>query len=174
MDTPTFQVNNKCSAHDFSSWQVLLAMSSFMTPMDARSETNGNRVRMFSLQNLSESVRTEKWDRIKVVCRQQFSRHLQYGLSFIVVHTTESKKEVPNRPASPVKVLGRFALKDEDDSAISVGSFFTRRKDLMESPLPSAPASSLTGEHDFKFKMKSSLKLFLLMYVPNYHHINIF
>ena len=120
-------------------------MSSFMTPMDARSETNRNRVRMFSLQNLTEAVRTEKWDRIKVVCNQQFNRHLQYGLSFIVVHTTDSKKEVPSRLASPVKTLGRFALKDEGDSDISVGSFFTRRKDLTGSPTASAPSPPLTG-----------------------------
>ncbi|KAE8743113.1 hypothetical protein FOCC_FOCC011277 [Frankliniella occidentalis] len=117
-------------------YQVLLGMSSFMTPMDARNEgSNRNRVRMFTTDNLSDSVRTEKWDRIKVVCTQPFNKHLQYGLSFIVLHTTEAKQDV--RCNSPSKTLGRFALKGDDETDISIGSFFSRRKDLQASPPPS-------------------------------------
>lgn len=111
-------------------------MSSLMTPMDARSETNKNRVRMFSHDTLSEPERNEKWDRIKVVCSQPFNKHMQYGLSFIVLHSSDSKVESAVAPKSPNKTLGRFALKDEEESNFSLGSFFSRRKDLLASPPP--------------------------------------
>lgn len=131
-------------------FQVLLVMSSFMTPMDARSETNKNRVRMFSQKELSDSVRQEKWDRIKVVCTQPFNKHLQYGLSFIVLHTSEPKSESSLNPSTPAKkTIGRFALKDDDnDNDISVGSFFSRRKDLQVSPPRPAPATGAAAVRD--------------------------
>ncbi|KAK3912129.1 DNA repair protein XRCC1 [Frankliniella fusca] len=115
-------------------YEVLLGMSSFMSPMDAKNEDSNNRhrVRMFTADNLTESVRKEKWDRIKVVCTQPFNRHIQYGLSFIVLHTTEAKQE--SRSTSPNKALGRFILKDEEETDISIGSFFSRRKDLQATP----------------------------------------
>lgn len=109
-----------------------------MTPMDARAETNRNRVRLFAHDSLSDPERKEKWDRIKIVCTQPFNKHMQYGLSFIVLHCSESKEDV-RTPL--VSTLGRFTLKDEEDSDFSAGSFFSRRKDLQASPSP-AP---LTG-----------------------------
>ncbi|XP_034235557.1 DNA repair protein XRCC1-like isoform X2 [Thrips palmi] len=133
-------VSRTSSPDDF---KVLLVMSSFMTPMDARAEANKNRVRMFARDSLSDPERKEKWDRIKVVCTQPFNKHMQYGLSFIKLHTSDSKEEPTRNPNTPVKALGRFTLKDEEESDFSLGSFFSRRKDLQASPSP-APAP-LTG-----------------------------
>jgi hypothetical protein len=52
--------------------QVLLPSSLFMNPNESRSEINMNRVRMFVVNDLIESVADEKWDRIKVVIDQIF------------------------------------------------------------------------------------------------------
>lgn len=129
--------------------QVLLLMSSFMTPSDCRGETNKNRVRMFTSDQLSETARKEKWDRIKVVCTQPYNKFFQYGLSFLVLHSTDTKEEAPSKETAPAKTLGRFALKDDEDSDISVGSFFSRRKDLqITSPVP--PSTPPTGRNKWQ------------------------
>ncbi|ERL83967.1 hypothetical protein D910_08203, partial [Dendroctonus ponderosae] len=73
-------VSRASTPEDF---KVLLVMSSFMSPLDARQTQNVNKVRMFKNQDLCEPERSEKWDRVKIVCTQPFNRHVQYGLSFI-------------------------------------------------------------------------------------------
>ena len=58
--------------------QVLLVASAFMSPLEARSNTNRNSVRMFSGDKLSKLVTDEKWDRVKIVCTQPFNKVLVY------------------------------------------------------------------------------------------------
>ncbi|XP_067012024.2 DNA repair protein XRCC1 isoform X2 [Anabrus simplex] len=102
-----------------------------MTPIEAKNGTNKNRVRMFSKDHLCKPVVDEKWDRVKVVCRQPFNRYQQYGLCFITFHSSEGH------------TLGRFELKDEDDTgSYKAGFLFARRKDQSqnEEPLKGAAA----------------------------------
>ena len=54
--------------------QVLLVASAFMSPLEARNNTNRNSVRMFSGDKLSKTVTGEKWDRVKIVCTQPFNK----------------------------------------------------------------------------------------------------
>ena len=58
--------------------QVLLVASAFMSPLEARNNTNRNSVRMFSGDKLSKMVTGEKWDRVKIVCTQPFNKVLVY------------------------------------------------------------------------------------------------
>ncbi|BHF65618.1 positive regulation of DNA ligase activity [Sparganum proliferum] len=75
------------------SFEVLLPSSSFMSPLDAKQGTGLNRVRIFSGDDLTKSVAAQKWDVVKIVCTQPFSKTIQYGLSFIrFYHVAE---EVP-------------------------------------------------------------------------------
>lgn len=57
-----------------SLFQVLLVTSSFMSPTESRSGTNMNRVRFFGPNQLQKSTAQEKWDRVKIVCSQPYSK----------------------------------------------------------------------------------------------------
>lgn len=54
--------------------QVLLVTSSFMSPTESRSGSNTGRVRFFGPGQLQKTPAQEKWDRIKIVCSQPYSK----------------------------------------------------------------------------------------------------
>lgn len=81
---------------------------------------------MFSVDQLQKPERDEKWDRIKIVCTQPYDRYTQYGLSFIVLHSTAEKAS----SNSSVVDLGKFMLRPTSPTGLSVGSLFSKRKEL--------------------------------------------
>lgn len=87
-----------------------------MSPLESRNGTSQNRVRIFNKDQLTKPVVDERWDRIKIVCRQPFNRQTQYGLSFLTLHSPEER-------------LGRFVIKDEEPDTITIGSFFAKNRD---------------------------------------------
>lgn len=100
-----------------------------MAPLESRNSENPNRVRCFADDKLSDDVRSEKWDLIKLVCTQPFTKHVQYGLAFVKVHTTDDTiEESPTKAAKEKqtcdKVLGlpqtsvfsQFKFRDESSS----------------------------------------------------------
>lgn len=88
---------------------------------------------MFTTEQLSSPERDEKWDRIKVVCTQPFNRHVQYGLSFITLHSPEDK----NLHTPVQQTIGKFVLRPPSPNDIGVGSTFLKKKEAMESKTPS-------------------------------------
>ncbi|EFA01797.1 DNA repair protein XRCC1 [Tribolium castaneum] len=117
-------------------FKVLLVMSSFMTPLEARQGTNPNKVRMFTQEHLSKPECEQKWDRVKIVCTQPFNRHVQYGLSFITFHTPGDK---PN--GTPVQTtIGKFTLRPDSPDNLTSGSLFARRQEFQKEPLSVAAA----------------------------------
>ena len=56
-------------------YQTLLVASSFMSPGEARLGDMATRVRMFGHEKLSVAVAKEKWDMVKVVATQPFTKH---------------------------------------------------------------------------------------------------
>ncbi|KAG5876639.1 hypothetical protein JTB14_012984 [Gonioctena quinquepunctata] len=107
-------------------YKVLLVTSSFMTPIEARQSQNPHKVRMFTREHLSKPECEEKWDRVKVVCTQPFNKHVQYGLSFITLHTKGGKEAGTPLPTS----LGKFALRPDSPDELSAGSLFAKRKEF--------------------------------------------
>ncbi|XP_032447268.1 DNA repair protein XRCC1 isoform X3 [Lynx canadensis] len=107
---------------------VLLVTSSFMSPSESRSGSNPNRVRIFGPDKLVRAAAEKRWDRVKIVCSQPYSKDSPYGLSFIRFHSPPDKEEVE---ASPQKVtkLGQFRVKEEDEGANSLrpGALFFSR-----------------------------------------------
>lgn len=101
-------------------------MSSFMSPIESRQSTNVNKVRMFSGDQLTKPECDEKWDRIKVICTQPFNRHVQYGISFITLHSIEDKTSTLLNTSTNI---GKFLLRPESPDNISVGSLFAKQKD---------------------------------------------
>jgi len=107
--------------------KVLLVASSFMSVNEARVGDNMGRVRMFGVDKLSKEVAKEKWDLVKVVLTQPFTKILRYGLSFISLSgPTASKCPDPTTPKPTT--LGAFRLKDESDANIATGSLFARQR----------------------------------------------
>ncbi|XP_047692993.1 DNA repair protein XRCC1 isoform X2 [Prionailurus viverrinus] len=108
--------------------QVLLVTSSFMSPSESRSGSNPNRVRIFGPDKLVRAAAEKRWDRVKIVCSQPYSKDSPYGLSFVRFHSPPDKEEVE---ASPQKVtkLGQFRVKEEDEGANSLrpGALFFSR-----------------------------------------------
>lgn len=109
-------------------YKVLLSMCSFMTPMESRQSQNVNKVRMFTKKDFSKPECEEKWDRVKVVCRQPFNKHVQYGLNFIHFHTNDMKTNT-----APLQTnIGKFTLRPESPDNLSLGSLFSKQKELKQ------------------------------------------
>uniref|UniRef100_K7FPD6 BRCT domain-containing protein n=1 Tax=Pelodiscus sinensis TaxID=13735 RepID=K7FPD6_PELSI len=118
--------------------QVLLVTSSFMSPSESKAGTNLNRVRMFGPDKLVKAAAEKKWDRVKIVCTQPYTKTLAYGLSFVKFHSPPENNETPSKSASPkVTKLGQFKVKDEDGSSASLrpgALFFSRASKPLPSP----------------------------------------
>ncbi|XP_058531121.1 DNA repair protein XRCC1 isoform X2 [Ochotona princeps] len=111
-------------------YEVLLVTSSFMSPSESRSGSNPNRVRMFGPDKLVRAAAEKRWDRVRVVCSQPYSKDAPYGLSFVRFHSPPDKDEA-EAPAQKgtVTKLGQFRVKEEDEgaSALKPGALFFNR-----------------------------------------------
>ncbi|NXE16750.1 TRPC2 protein, partial [Lophotis ruficrista] len=74
-----------------SSWPLdrpyltLLPSVALMTPADSKLGRNRCGVRMFKEADFLALAAGQKWDRLRLTCSQPFSKHSQFGLSFIRV-----------------------------------------------------------------------------------------
>jgi len=122
---------------DTDNMKVMLVASSFMSVNEARVGQNMGRVRMFGLDKLAAEVAKEKWDLVKVVVTQPFTKQSKYGISFIALSgpsiSTSAKVVAIASPAQPA--LGAFKLKcDPPEKDIAVGSYFAKQK-IVASPV---------------------------------------
>ncbi|XP_074789386.1 protein XNDC1N isoform X2 [Athene noctua] len=89
-----------------SSWPLdqpyltLVPSVALMTPADSKLDRNRCGVRMFKEDFLALAV-GQKWDRLRLTCSQPFSKHSQFGLSFIRVRTPLD----PQQPQPPQQGL---------------------------------------------------------------------
>uniref|UniRef100_A0A096M0M7 DNA repair protein XRCC1 n=1 Tax=Poecilia formosa TaxID=48698 RepID=A0A096M0M7_POEFO len=121
-------VGNSSAVKD-QDYEVFHVTSSFMSPTESRNGTNMNRVRFFGPNQLQKSTAQEKWDRVKIVCSQPYSKNIAYGLAFVKFHSPPDKTDPP--PSSPkLTKLGQFRVKDESPSSgpsLQPGSLFFSR-----------------------------------------------
>ncbi|XP_043113645.1 LOW QUALITY PROTEIN: DNA repair protein XRCC1 [Puntigrus tetrazona] len=111
-------------------FQVLLVTSSFMSPTESRNGTNTNRVRFFGAGQLVKAAAQEKWDCVKVVCSQPYSKSVAYGVAFIKLHSPPDASDVPASTPPKLTKLGQFRVKEESPSSgsnIQPGSLFFSR-----------------------------------------------
>ena len=54
-------------------------------------EQNPNRVKFFEKPIMCESVASQKWDLIKVICTQPYTTRKQYGIAFITLYSREDE-----------------------------------------------------------------------------------
>lgn len=120
-------------------YKVLLVTSSFMTPLEARQSQNINKVRMFTQDQLSKPECDEKWDRIKIVCTQPFNKHVQFGISFVTLHSNESKLAAPPNPTK----IGNFSIRPKSPDMLSAGNLFAKRKDYKQNDKTTTAAAAI-------------------------------
>uniref|UniRef100_A0A7N8XV86 DNA repair protein XRCC1 n=1 Tax=Mastacembelus armatus TaxID=205130 RepID=A0A7N8XV86_9TELE len=135
-------VGNSSAIRD-QDYEVLLVMSSFMSPTESRNGTNMNRVRFFGPNQLQKSTAQEKWDRVKIVCSQPYNKNIAYGVAFVKFHSPPDKND-PSPTTSPkLTKLGQFRVKDDCPSSgpsLKPGSLFFSRDNA------SKPSASLKGK----------------------------
>uniref|UniRef100_A0A673A491 DNA repair protein XRCC1 n=1 Tax=Sphaeramia orbicularis TaxID=375764 RepID=A0A673A491_9TELE len=123
-------VGNSSAVRD-QDYEVLLVTSSFMSPTESRNSTNMNRVRFFAANQLQKSTAQEKWDRVKIVCSQPYSKNIAYGLAFVKFHSPPDKNDPQPMSSPKLTKLGQFRVKDESPSStssIQPGSLFFNRE----------------------------------------------
>ncbi|XP_048859738.1 DNA repair protein XRCC1-like [Brienomyrus brachyistius] len=110
-------------------YEVLLVTSSFMSPSESRNGTNSNRVRLFGPNQLVKATAQEKWDRVKIICMQPYSKNIAYGVAFVKFHSPPDKSDPP-AATPPLTKLGQFRVKEEAPStspSLQPGSLFLSR-----------------------------------------------
>uniref|UniRef100_A0A665UVG5 DNA repair protein XRCC1 n=1 Tax=Echeneis naucrates TaxID=173247 RepID=A0A665UVG5_ECHNA len=120
-------------------YEVLLVTSSFMSPTESRNGTNMNRVRFFGPNQLQKSTAQEKWDRVKIVCSQPYSKNIAYGLAFVKFHSPPDKDDPPPTASPKLTKLGQFKMKDESPSSgpsLQPGSLFFSRDNATKTSTP--------------------------------------
>ncbi|XP_061403542.1 DNA repair protein XRCC1-like isoform X2 [Lethenteron reissneri] len=138
------------SSSNDSDFQALLSASCFMSPAESRSSQQRSRVRMFGPELLCRSVREQRWDRARVVCRQPYNSSLAYGLAFIRFNSVPEDSSTDDAPQAKQQEqrLGGFRLRDDVPSSSSGGGclapgglFSSRQRHplLLTPPTPPAP-----------------------------------
>ncbi|XP_041798707.1 DNA repair protein XRCC1 [Chelmon rostratus] len=128
-------VGNSSAVRD-QDYEVLLVTSSFMSPTESRNGTNTSRVRFFGPNQLQKSTAQEKWDRVKIVCSQPYSKNIAYGLAFVKFHSPPDKNDPPPTTSPKLTKLGQFRVKDESPSSgssLQPGSLFFSRDNAAKS-----------------------------------------
>ncbi|XP_014380579.1 DNA repair protein XRCC1 isoform X2 [Alligator sinensis] len=127
-------------------YEVLLVTSSFMSPSESRSGSNLHRVRLFGPDKLVRAAAERRWDRVKIICSQPYSKTLAYGLSFVRFHSPPDK-DSQSKVASPkLTKFGQFKVKDEDgiSGSLRPGALFFSRASKAPPP-DSAPQAEAPG-----------------------------
>lgn len=97
-----------------------------MTMPESRVLENPNRVRCFTKDELMPDVLNEKWDLIRVTCIQNFNKHVQYGLSFIKVHTSDAISTLAS--SSPLQTVAKSSKGCDETLELPKNSVFSQFK----------------------------------------------
>ncbi|CAH8541482.1 DNA repair protein xrcc1 [Schistosoma haematobium] len=163
-------VRRSASSDDSS---VLLPSSSFMSPVDAKNETNLNRVRVFSGDQFIKSIACQKWDLVKFVCSQPFNKTLQYGISFVFFHTPANAN--PAADDKNIKVDSLLNDEESDSTQFKPGSLFQASRQTSCDKDNSQPKSSISDKlnalkHSSNLIQNANTSSSLLVSRPDDHH----
>nr|CAH8845930.1 unnamed protein product [Trichobilharzia regenti] len=161
-------VRRSASSEDPS---VLLPSSSFMSPVDAKNETNLNRVRVFSGDQFTKSVASQKWDIVKFVCSQPFNKTLQYGISFVFFHTpATSNPQADNN--KEIKVDSLISEEDTDSPEFKPGSLFQASRQTVSCSQDSSESKSSVSDKLIAAKQSTNVAATVNTPKPPVHQVN--
>lgn len=97
-----------------------------MSVTESKNSSNQNRVRFFDKSSLVESIASQKWDLVKILCTQPFNKHIQYGLSFVVLHTADEEKPKVKKTLVPERFLNQKPVENKEQAKLFAGKFKLR------------------------------------------------
>lgn len=106
-----------------------------MSPVESRNSIQPNRVRCFAKESLDKPAWEDKWDFLKILCKQPDNKFVQYGLSFVRVlaiddATTSRRTEEPKTDISlnlPTNnVFAQFKIREDSSDSENGTSLFTK------------------------------------------------
>ncbi|NXJ57881.1 TRPC2 protein, partial [Spizaetus tyrannus] len=101
------QIEVGCSSWPLDQPYLTLVPSvALMTPADSKLDQNRCGVRMFKEADFLALAVGQKWDRLRLTCSQPFSKHSQFGLSFIRVRTPLDPEHPQPPPPSQQGLVG--------------------------------------------------------------------
>ncbi|CAF1525711.1 unnamed protein product, partial [Didymodactylos carnosus] len=116
-------------------WELLLPTTLLMSVSDSKINQNRNQVKMLTKQDLNKNTVDEKWDRVKLVCQQNFNKKITYGLKFIKFSSA------PSTDSTTKSITGKLILTDDDDDEDEtkkeqqkIGSYFAKLKNADKQP----------------------------------------
>ncbi|XP_015789579.1 DNA repair protein XRCC1 [Tetranychus urticae] len=99
-------------------FQVLLSVSSFMTPNESKNLSNVNRLRVFAKDKLSPSALKQSFDLVKINCTQPFNKTIKYGISYIKI--MEGDADDSSSPiSSALSIKNRVNDNKDDNTPVS-------------------------------------------------------
>ncbi|NWH46999.1 TRPC2 protein, partial [Fregata magnificens] len=109
-----------------SSWPLdrpyltLVPSVALMTPAESKLDQNRCGVRMFKEADFLALAVGQKWDRLRLTCSQPFSKHSQFGLSFIRVRTPLDPEHPQPPPPSQRGLVGasRASLSSREEEQL--------------------------------------------------------
>lgn len=123
-----------------------------MTPSEGKNGISPNRVRCFGKEGLIPETVAEKWNLVKVICTQPYSNRVQYGISFIKLHSAvdSDSKGAPLVPDSFKNTamdvvsspFSRFKMRKDSTDSDSSTSLFQRWKQSKNQPEPADKSTS--------------------------------
>lgn len=152
-----------CSDTDENSAELvtLLPQSALMSVPDCKAGRNKTRTARYTKERLSATAMAQKWNRLKVVCRQPFNLTEQFGLSHIVVFSqamaaaNESSPPAPNGPLISPKHSAVIPLSPTSNVPMPALSPHTPTNKV-STPLPHAPSNS--GHSSLPLEVQSRSK----------------
>ncbi|CAH8495214.1 unnamed protein product [Schistosoma turkestanicum] len=147
-----------------------------MSPVDAKNETNLNRVRVFSGDQFIKSTACQKWDLVKFVCSQPFSKTLQYGISFVFFHTPANANAITEE--KNIKVISLLNDEESDSPQFKPGSLFQASRQTFCDQDNAQPKSSISDKlnalkHSTNLISNANTSSALLVNQPIDHHKSI-
>ncbi|XP_041981102.1 DNA repair protein XRCC1 [Aricia agestis] len=154
-------------------FEVLVPSCVFVSASDSRRGDGVERVRGFSGDQLSDK-RAGRWDRVRVVCSQPYNKRVQYGLTFVHIHSKESDGSGPQKAvdhktnldpvtkvadpqgkaaAGPLsRLLGLDAYSSDDDD-FRPGELFAQRNNNTDAQIRQASSQALNNINNASTKL---------------------
>ncbi|XP_028400541.1 uncharacterized protein LOC114523723 isoform X2 [Dendronephthya gigantea] len=81
---------------------TLLPSTTLMSPAESKTGRNILGVKMFDKASFTKDVPEEEWDRVRVVCRQPFTKDKQFGLQFVdIIEGSNLENSASNKAKTP-------------------------------------------------------------------------
>eukprot|EP00106_Octopus_bimaculoides_P008633 XP_014776075.1 PREDICTED: uncharacterized protein LOC106873284 isoform X1 [Octopus bimaculoides] len=109
-------------------FEPLIRNINLMTLSDVQLRRNVNHTSMFSTKDFCPAASNGVWDRIHVICRQNYRKNVQFGLSFIRI----KNKLVDSSPQSPKQTVEKDISKKISNEMIQQHFFKNKQPSVSE------------------------------------------